>query len=116
MEEKKEAVVAGKLISTSETPFPIAKESQEKSKKRDHALVLYLVLVAIRHFGRPVKTHIMYAVNLSFSQQNEAIEQLETQKLITVTKEGNKTYLELTEEGIKALQFGKRFLKMIGEI
>lgn len=108
-------VVGGQLVKKSEVSFSRAPVSL---KRRCHSRLIYEALLLIERSGSGSlsKTELMRRVGLNCVQLKRFMKQLEKQELVRVTKNGQRSYLDLTEKGLRAINSGKEFLTQIGEL
>ena len=113
-EENEKVVVRGKLVAYSE--ISLSSIVPALSKHRCRSRIIYESLSFIKNSDTPPKTALMYGVNLSFAQLQQLLEQLKKQRLVRAIEKDKKTYLILTEKGLRAIATGYEFLASIGEL
>jgi predicted transcriptional regulator len=85
------------------------------SPKRSNARIVYDFLSACQNFDS--YSRIMGFTGLSYKQTKELLKKLKEKDLITIEKTGlNRYSVKLTEKGIRAINLGKEFLTLIGEL
>lgn len=86
--------------------------------RRDRVEVVISVLEAIqKESNRAKPTHVMYKANLSHGLLKSYFSELKEKGVIVENKEGDKTFISLTEDGIRLLselRKMKRFMESFG--
>ncbi|MCL4450013.1 MAG: hypothetical protein M1123_04960 [Candidatus Thermoplasmatota archaeon] len=87
-------------------------EPQRMRKNRNEVQIIFEFMEEIRD-GNSQTSSLLRKVNIPFNKYQELIQQLKDRGMLSVTPDGSKTVLELTDKGKEFLEQYKKFSKMM---
>ncbi|MEM0135511.1 MAG: winged helix-turn-helix domain-containing protein [Thermoplasmatales archaeon] len=81
-------------------------------KNRNEVQIIFEFMVEIQD-GNTQTSSLLRKVNIPFNKYQELIQQLKDRGMLSVTPDGNKVTLELTDRGKEFLEQYKKFSKMM---